>query len=252
MEHEKLFWEADQESIRRGYIQQENQYICLICGKTFEHGFIYPYQEVFMDSQKAIQKHIENDHGSMFLHLMDMDKRYTGLTDHQKQLLTFFHQGLSDKEIAKLTGGNPTTLRTQRFALREKAKQAKVFLAIMESFEEKKVIDEKEQLIEMHMKATNIDDRYVITEQEKQTIIETYFEASEPKRLKSFPTKQKRKLVVLQVFAQRFDPQRTYHEKEVNDIIKVLFDDYVTIRRYLIEYGFLDRTKDGSQYWLNH
>ncbi|HDR8220879.1 TPA: DUF2087 domain-containing protein, partial [Bacillus cereus] len=25
---------------------------------------------------------------------------------------------------------------------------------------------------------------------------------------------------------------------------------FVTLRRYLIEYGFLDRTDDGSQYWV--
>jgi hypothetical protein len=29
-----------------------------------------------------------------------------------------------------------------------------------------------------------------------------------------------------------------------------VYDDYVTVRRYLIEYGFLDRKDDGSQYWL--
>jgi len=34
----------------------------------------------------------------------------------------------------------------------------------------------------------------------------------------------------------------------VNEIIKSLIDDYVTVRRYLIEYGFMDRNKDGSEY----
>ncbi|MBJ6950597.1 DUF2087 domain-containing protein, partial [Vibrio cholerae] len=28
------------------------------------------------------------------------------------------------------------------------------------------------------------------------------------------------------------------------------YPDFVTLRRYLIEYGFLDRTDDGSQYWV--
>ncbi len=28
------------------------------------------------------------------------------------------------------------------------------------------------------------------------------------------------------------------------------YDDNATIRRYLIEYGFLDRSKDCSKYWV--
>lgn len=38
--------------------------------------------------------------------------------------------------------------------------------------------------------------------------------------------------------------------KEFNEIIKTAYYDYVTVRRFLIEYGFLDRKPDGSQYWL--
>ena len=29
-----------------------------------------------------------------------------------------------------------------------------------------------------------------------------------------------------------------------------MYEDYVHIRRYLIEYGFLDRKADGSAYWV--
>ena len=46
------------------------------------------------------------------------------------------------------------------------------------------------------------------------------------------------------------DPKKKYTEKELNTILVESFDDYVTIRRYLIEYGFLDRKKDGSRYWI--
>jgi hypothetical protein len=55
---------------------------------------------------------------------------------------------------------------------------------------------------------------------------------------------------VLQEIADEFQRGQAYTEKEVNQILKAVNDDYVTVRRYLIEYGYLDRKPDGSQYWL--
>ena len=43
---------------------------------------------------------------------------------------------------------------------------------------------------------------------------------------------------------------KEYKEMEVNKIIKPIFDDFVTVRRYLIEYGFMERAKDCSRYWV--
>ena len=61
-----------------------------------------------------------------------MDKKYTGLTEHQKDLLTYFKQGLTDKEIlAELGSASTSTIRSHRFKLKEKEKQARVFLTIM-------------------------------------------------------------------------------------------------------------------------
>jgi hypothetical protein len=57
-------------------------------------------------------------------------------------------------------------------------------------------------------------------------------------------------LILLREISQRFQSGRIYREKEINEILKDVYDDYVTLRRYLIEHGFLDRKPDGSQYWL--
>ncbi|MGL4819053.1 MAG: DUF2087 domain-containing protein [Bacilli bacterium] len=35
----------------------------------------------------------------------------------------------------------------------------------------------------------------------------------------------------------------------MNEIIRAVYEDFVTVRRALIEYGFIDRTKDGKAYW---
>jgi hypothetical protein len=53
---------------------------------------------------------------------------------------------------------------------------------------------------------------------------------------------------VLREIVNRFDKERSYNEKEVNEVLKPVFDDFATIRRYLIEYGFMERNPDGSCY----
>ena len=69
--------------------------------------------------------------------------------------------------------------------------------------------------------------------------------------LSVFPSKQKKKVTVLRHLLKRFDVRREYTEKEVNEILKTAYPDYVTLRRYLIEYGFMGRVRDGSRYWVN-
>ncbi|MGV2470510.1 DUF2087 domain-containing protein, partial [Bacillus subtilis] len=68
--------------------------------------------------------------------------------------------------------------------------------------------------------------------------------------LKSFPPKEKQRLIILQEIMNRFENERKYEEKEINQILGAVYHDHVLLRRYLIEYGFLDRKPDGSQYWL--
>lgn len=95
-----------------------------------------------------------------------------------------------------------------------------------------------------------IDERYVITEQERDKILRISFESLEPLRLKMLSAKEKKKVVVLTKIAEQFEKGRIYTGKETDQILRQIYDDYVTLRRYLIEYGFMDRKADGSQYWL--
>jgi hypothetical protein len=61
---------------------------------------------------------------------------------------------------------------------------------------------------------------------------------------------EKHKLIVLREIADRFVKGQIYHEKDINAILQEVYDDYVTVRRYMIEYNLLDRKPDGSEYWL--
>lgn len=72
----------------------------------------------------------------------------------------------------------------------------------------------------------------------------------DPLRIKIFPAKEKRKYILLGMICLLFDKEKKYTETEVNDILRDVYDDYAILRRYLIIYGFLDRTTNGSSYWL--
>ena len=62
--------------------------------------------------------------------------------------------------------------------------------------------------------------------------------------LTGLPRKEKRKAALLRHIATSFKKSRKYKEPEVNEILKRFMDeDYVTLRRYLVDYGFLSREK---------
>lgn len=71
-------------------------------------------------------------------------------------------------------------------------------------------------------------------------------------RVKIWPAKQKKKLVVLEYLAAKFERGVEYTEKEVNARLLEwhTFQDVALLRRALFDYGFLERLADGSRYWV--
>lgn len=247
----ELFWNASVEQLKKGYVYDgtTEEFTCLVCGRSYEKGIVYADDNRLYEAEKFAERHIAQEHSSMFDYMVGLDKKFTGLTDLQKSLLAMFYAGLSDKEIVdELDGGSASTIRNHRFSLREKMKQAKIFLAIMEMAEEKTA--NKQKFIATHRTPTMFDQRYAITEQENETILKTYFKDGLHGPLSEFPKKQKRKIAILTHIMKKFQPDRQYTEKEVKSILKPIYDDDVTIRRYLIDYGFMDRLPDGSKYWV--
>jgi AcrR family transcriptional regulator len=76
-------------------------------------------------------------------------------------------------------------------------------------------------------------------------VLRRFFDADG--RLKTLPAKQSRQLAVYDLIAQRFIPGVRYTELEVNRQLMSLYDDYVTLRRGLIDFGLMDRA--NGQYW---
>lgn len=70
-------------------------------------------------------------------------------------------------------------------------------------------------------------------------------------RVTALPQKQVKRTAVLEYLAQKFELDRNYTEKEINEICLAwhTFDDYFLVRRSLIEAKLLRREPDGSRYW---
>lgn len=66
-------------------------------------------------------------------------------------------------------------------------------------------------------------------------------------RLSTLPAKRRKRLVTLDLVAQRFEPGVRYPELEVNAMLREVYDDYVTLRRLLVDEGFL--TRESAVYW---
>lgn len=246
--NERLF-NSSISDVKRGYSDELDEYVCLICGESMQKGVIYPKDNVFYEAEKYMKLHIKSAHGSVFEYLTDMDKSLSGLSHHQSKMLKLFYQGMNDDEIKNEMGiGSSSTIRNHRFVLREKERQAKIFLVLMELLKEgsnKTYKNVKRQSSPVTGSKGN-----EIAREEKDKIIERYFPEGIYGPLKAIDMREKSRIVILEQLVNRFEQDKLYSEKEVNEILKEAFPDFVTLRRYLIEYGFMDRKQDGSQYWV--
>lgn len=249
MDNSEMFWNADFDELKKGYIEEEEKFICLLCAREISKGIVYPEDDIIYEPEKYMQVHIAKSHISVFDYLINMDKKFTGLTDHQTKLIKLFYSGKSDSQIQKeMDISGSSTIRNHRFVLKEKERQSKIFMALMSLLKEKD--KNAPSFVEVPKTAKMLDDRYNVTIEEKEKILKKYFSDGTEGLLKTFVLKEKQRFVVLEEITKRFKTERIYNEKEVNEIIKTAYYDYVTVRRFLIEYGFLDRKPDGSQYWL--
>ncbi len=246
-----MLWNYSLEEIKKGYTEDESKYQCTICEQSFEKGRIYTEDELMYDALGAVKQHIKKQHQSLASYLLNQELTVTGLTEIQRKLLSLLLEGKSDQEIAKELGIAQSTVRNHRFKIREKEKQAKLFLALMHSLEEetKKSIENSDlgNIEEIHQTAKMIDDRYSITDKEREKIIATYMD--ETGALKQFPAKEKRKIILLSEIMKNFKAEMEYSEVAVNQVLKRIYEeDYSTIRRALIEYGFMERSLDCKVY----
>lgn len=248
---EEMIWNFELDEIISGYHETEREYQCVMCQQTYEKGRIYEEDQLLYDAQGAVKLHIRKIHSNTAAYLLKQESALTGLSDIQTQLLQCLLDGKSDKQIGAELGIAQSTVRNHRFKLREKEKQAKLFLALMQSLavETNRTIEKSDTgaMEELHTTATMVDDRYSISDQERKKTIETYMD--ENGALKQFPAREKKKIIILGEIIKSFQVHKEYQEKEVNRILERIYEqDYPTIRRALIEYGFMERSEDCSVY----
>lgn len=68
-------------------------------------------------------------------------------------------------------------------------------------------------------------------------------------RLREIPASRKKRLVILEWLATRFDADREYPEKEVNALLLRHHEDYATLRRELIAEGHGLMARENGVYW---
>ena len=80
----------------------------------------------------------------------------------------------------------------------------------------------------------------------------------QPGRLEGFPKNPDDLSIVLAVATTGLQRRRPYAEPEVNEVLADWLDsacadiDHVTLRRRMVDCGFLKRTTNGSRYFLNY
>ena len=60
-------------------------------------------------------------------------------------------------------------------------------------------------------------------------------------RIVELPASRKKRQVILRWLVDKFEPEKTYSEKEVNAIIAQYYNDYATVRREFIGYQLMKR-----------
>ncbi|WP_057002545.1 DUF2087 domain-containing protein [Agrilactobacillus composti] len=218
----------------QGYRQVGDLLICNYCQAAFTQ-------------QPALTSHLEMKHGGALTALLAADSKYNMLTPTQQTLLQAFSQGLKDKDIATQQQVSDSTIRHQKFTFREKAKQAQLYLAQYQAvFGTKTGTD----LLPMPPGTDTKDARFKLTPQEYIKLTQQYLDFSTPQLiLKRLPKGQKKIIALLYRIRAEFDFDTKYPQAQLDAKLKAIATDYVTLRRYLIDYGFLARTTDNHTYW---
>jgi len=243
--------------LRTGIRTTGTSHTCILCGATFEVGRIYaqdsPAQDSptdLTDASLAAKLHVASERGGTVEPLLALPRAVTGLSETQTALLEAMNAGLDDKAIARTLGGKAeSTIRNHRFQMRRRRTEAMIFLALIDQILERE--ETAKSFVHYPSRIAASDERVITTIDEATRILERYTDSEPAFVVKKFPRKAKERLVILKRITDEFEPDRRYSEREVNAILEAIFSDYVTIRRYLIDYRFLDRKPGGLDYRVN-
>lgn len=239
--------DASIKELRQGWLEdrQTRSRVCLHCGKRFNRGQVYPFGDELLSSRAAADRHVREAHGSAFNAILAAGKTATGLSEVQETVLQGLYNGADDGEIAKSLGDKAlSTVRSHRRNLRLKAAEARFFLAAMELAEEH--TRDKSRFVDFGPGLPVRDGRADVTGDEAAAIEQAFMRPDGS--LSRIPPKEKQKLVILRRLAELFERGRDYSDAEVRSMLSVVHEDHALLRRYLVDYRFIERDDEGRRY----
>ena len=84
-------------------------------------------------------------------------------------------------------------------------------------------------------------------EEDVRKVLKTYLNPDGT--IKQIPQMGNKLLIILNFIVDTFAFDANYTEKEVNTILRRFHVDTAALRRYLVDYGFMGRERDGTRYW---
>ncbi len=67
-------------------------------------------------------------------------------------------------------------------------------------------------------------------------------------KVQRFPKNDLEKQIILKIIMQKFEKNKTYSELEVDETVKNFYEDYTTIRREFINFGYMQRDPYKGEY----
>lgn len=114
----------------------------------------------------------------------------------------------------------------------------------------KNMVQEIEQKPSLLEPAVTTDDAWINALEWAESDKKILREHITGRQISFLPSKQKKLIVLLRWLATLFDLDRLYTENEINHILKTVYEeDYISLRRDLIDFGYLRRERGGGKYW---
>lgn len=187
---------------------------------------------------------------------MNSDSRLQGTTplfvelideNRLKLIKHLSEQDLSADELSDLTGMHPKAIQHNLEMLESAQVVNSHLLDGVEIYRfNQEYLEEFNHLLVAQQEKNKVIDSLGLPKDKQRIVTDyTYMDGS----LRSIPTKMKKITPVLDYLSTSFELDIEYSEPQVNEILEKYYPDTTTLRRYLVDYGYLGRAKNGAQYW---
>lgn len=104
-----------------------------------------------------------------------------------------------------------------------------------------------ESIARQQFKKHRQDKSFTNLSDDQMKLVSSYIQADGS--LKMIPSQTKKIKIILDYVVNAFEFDVSYSEKEINEILKSYNPDTSMLRRFLVDYKYLHRERDGSRYW---